>query len=151
VSGQSRRETRLPLPQDLGNALWHDLAAARPPVNIAHVVITALAPWRPLSGSGMGQPAARALTRAGLRVPTAGARGWRHSAATTRLRPGASLQTIGDILRHPAIETSAHYAKVAMALLPQVARPWPAEVLCGARLGRHSSRCAVQRTVSARR
>ena len=42
----------------------------------------------------------------------------------------ASLQTIGDILRHTSIETSAHYAKVDIALLHQVARPWPEVALC---------------------
>jgi integrase/recombinase XerD len=41
------------------------------------------------------------------------------------LRQGASLQTIGDILRHTSIETSAHYAKVDTELLQHVARPWP--------------------------
>jgi site-specific recombinase XerD len=46
------------------------------------------------------------------------------------LRQGASLQTIGDILRHTSIETSAHYAKVDIALLQQVARPWPEGALC---------------------
>jgi site-specific recombinase XerD len=114
----------------VGNALLHYLASARPPVNIAHVFITALAPWRPLSRSVIWQTAARAITRAGISVPTAGARVFRHSAATTMLRQGASLQTIGDILRHTSIETSAHYAKVDIALLQQVARPWPEEALC---------------------
>jgi site-specific recombinase XerD len=55
---------------------------------------------------------------------------FRHSAATMMLRQGASLQTIGDILRHTSIETSAHYAKVDLALLRQVARPWPEVALC---------------------
>ena len=52
------------------------------------------------------------------------------TAATTMRRQGASLQTIGDILRHTSIETSAHYAKVDIALLQQVARPWPEVPLC---------------------
>ena len=76
------------------------------------------------------QTAARAIRRAGISAPTAGARVFRHSAATTMLRQGASLQTIGDILRHTSIETSAHYAKVDIALLQQVARPWPEGTLC---------------------
>jgi site-specific recombinase XerD len=46
------------------------------------------------------------------------------------LRQGASLQTIGEILRHTSIETSAHYAKVDIDLLQQVARPWPEVALC---------------------
>jgi site-specific recombinase XerD len=130
VSGKSRRETRLPLPQDVGDALLHYLEFARPPVDIDRVFITAIAPWGPLSRSVIRQTAARAITRAGISAPTAGARVFRHSAATTMLRQGASLQTIGDILRHTSIETSAHYAKVDLALLHQVARPWPEGALC---------------------
>jgi site-specific recombinase XerD len=50
---------------------------------------------------------------------------FRHSAATTLLRQGASLQVIGDVLRHTSIETTAHYAKVDVGLLQQVTIPWP--------------------------
>jgi len=130
VSGKSRRETRLPLPQDVGDALLHYLEFARPPVDIDRVFITVIAPWGPLSRSVIRQTAARAITRAGIRAPTSGARVFRHSAATTMLRQGASLQTIGDILRHTSIETSAHYAKVDIDLLQHVARPWPEVALC---------------------
>jgi integrase/recombinase XerD len=92
--------------------------------------MTAMAPWGPLSRSVLRQTAARAIKRAGIRAPTAGARVLRHSAATPMLRQGASLQTIGDILRHPSMETSAHSAKVDIALLQHVARPWPEGTLC---------------------
>jgi integrase len=125
VSGKSRRETRLPLPQDVGDALVPDLEYARPPVDIDRVCITVMAPWGPISRSVLRQTAARALQRAGIRAPTSGSRVFRHSAATTRLRQGASLQTIGEIVRHTSIETSAHEAKVDIDLRQQVARPWP--------------------------
>ena len=92
--------------------------------------ITAIAPWGPLSRAVIRQTAARAITRAGIHAPTSGSRVCRHSAATTMLRQGASLQTIGDILRHTSIETSAHYAKVDIDLLQHVARPWPEGALC---------------------
>jgi len=41
------------------------------------------------------------------------------------LRQGASLPSIGAVLRHASVETTAHYAKVDMALLQEVARTWP--------------------------
>ena len=94
------------------------------------VFITAIAPWGPISRQVIRQTAARAIQRAGINAPTAGARVFRHSAATSMLRQGASLQTIGDILRHTSIETSAHYAKVDIDLLQHVARPWPEVTLC---------------------
>jgi site-specific recombinase XerD len=130
VSGKSRRETRLPLPQDVGDALLHYLESARPPVDLDHVFVTSMAPWGPISRQVVGQTAARAIKRAGICAPTSGSRVFRHSAATAMLRQGASLQTIGDILRHTSIETSAHYAKVDIDLLQQVARPWPEVALC---------------------
>jgi site-specific recombinase XerD len=130
VCGKSRRETRLPLPQDVGDALLHYLEFARPPVDIDRVFMTSMAPWGPISRQVIRQTAARAIQRAGIRAPTSGSRVFRHSAATMMLRQGASLQTIGDILRHTSIETSAHYAKVDTDLLQQVARPWPEVALC---------------------
>jgi site-specific recombinase XerD len=125
VSGKRRRETRLPLPQDVGDALVHDLEDARPPVDIDRVFITVMAPWGPISRSVIRQTAARAIQRAGISAPTSGSRVFRHAAATTMLRQGASLQTMGEILRHTSMETSAHEATVDSDLLPQVARPWP--------------------------
>jgi len=130
VSGKSRRETRLPLPQEVGDALLRYLEYARPPLDTESVFVTAVAPWRPISRQVIRQTAARAIQRAGINTPTAGSRVFRHSAATVMLRQGASLQTIGDILRHTSIETTAHYAKVDIALLQQVARPWPEGALC---------------------
>jgi len=41
------------------------------------------------------------------------------------LRQGASLPSIGAVLRHASVETTAHYAKVDRALLQEVARTWP--------------------------
>lgn len=130
VSGKSRRETRLPLPQEVGNALLHYLEYARPPIDINSVFVTVIAPWRPISRQVIRKTAARAIQRAGISAPTIGSRVFRHSAATTMLRQGASLQTIGDVLRHTSIETTAQYAKVDIDLLQQVARPWPEVALC---------------------
>src|SRR3989442_13918523 len=114
VSGKSRRATRLPLPQDVGDALLHYLESARPPVDIDCVFIPSMAPWGPLSRSVIRQTAARAITRAGISAPTSGARGFRHSPAATMLRPGASPPTIGRMLPHSPIWTSPHHSKVGM-------------------------------------
>jgi integrase/recombinase XerD len=130
VSGKSRRETRLPLPQEVGDALLHYLQEARPPIPTDRVFVTAIAPWGPISRQVVGKTAVRAIQRASVSAPTLGARVFRHSAATAMLRQGASLQTIGAILRHTSMETTAHYAKVDIDLLHQVAKPWPEAPLC---------------------
>lgn len=128
VQGKYRRKARLPLPQDVGDSLLHYLEQTRPLVNSDKVFISTVAPLRPLSRATITQTAARALRRAGVDAPFFGAHLFRHSAATTLLRQGASLQTIGEVLRHASLETTVIYAKVDHGLLQQVALPWPEEV-----------------------
>lgn len=74
--------------------------------------------------------AAQAIRRAGVNAPSFGAHVMRHSAATGWLRQGASLQVIGEVLRHRDTDTTAHYAKVDTELLQQVTKPWPGVVSC---------------------
>lgn len=51
----------------------------------------------------------------------------RHTAATTMLHAGASLEEIGQVLRHRHTLTTAGYAKVDHERLRALARPWPGE------------------------
>jgi site-specific recombinase XerD len=68
------------------------------------------------------------LKRAGIKKPpTYGANLLRHTAATMMLRGGATLHEIGTVLRHKSPDTTAHYAKVDVAALQQIAQPWPNE------------------------
>jgi site-specific recombinase XerD len=46
------------------------------------------------------------------------------------LRAGATLETIGTVLRHRSIDTTARYAKVDILSLRQIAQPWPGEAPC---------------------
>jgi site-specific recombinase XerD len=68
------------------------------------------------------------MQRAGVVAPVKGAHVLRHTAATEMLRHGVPLEKIGLVLRHRGVDTTAHYAKVDVALLKQIAQPWP-EVL----------------------
>ena len=43
------------------------------------------------------------------------------------LRAGSTLFEIGAVLRHKSPDTTAHYAKVNVAALLQIAQPWPNE------------------------
>ena len=130
VIGKSRRETKLPLPQAVGDALLYYLNAARPAIPNDHIFITAIAPWKPVVPSTISGVAANALRRAGVEAPVFGAHVLRHSAATTWLHQGASLQLIGEVLRHRDTDTTAHYAKVDTALLQQLTQPWPGATPC---------------------
>ena len=130
VLGKNRREARLPLPQDVGDALLHYLSSARPVVDSGRVFIRAVAPKIAITRAVPQYVAAHAIRQAGIVAPSYGAHVLRHSAATSLLRQGSSLQVVGELLRHASIETTAHYAKVDTTLLQQVAKPWPGEASC---------------------
>lgn len=125
VEGKGRREARLPLPPEVGDALLTSLHA-RPARGAGdRVFLRTRAPWRPLATSScVSAIVKRAMVRAAVTAPTRGAHLLRHSAATAMLRDGISLPTIGVVLRHRSVETTALYAKVDTALLRSVAQPW---------------------------
>lgn len=130
VIGKSRREVKLPLPQDVGDAILRYLKNARPSVASNYIFFTAIAPWVPTTRYVIKHVAARAIRRAGVKSPSLGSHVLRHSAATGMLRQGASLQVIGEVLRHRSIDTTALYAKVDVALLQKVTRSWPGASSC---------------------
>ena len=131
LQGKGRREARLPLTQELGDALLAYLEHARPPGDIDAVFLRPKDPIGPWTRSQtVGAIVARAIRRAGVRAPSHGAMVLRHSAATEMLRQGASLHEIGLVLRHRSSETTCHYAKVDVALLKTVAQPWPKVTAC---------------------
>ncbi|PCH60912.1 MAG: hypothetical protein COC04_06505 [Gammaproteobacteria bacterium] len=129
VIGKNRQETKLPLSQDVGDALL-DYLLVRPPVNNRFIFITATAPWVGITASGVSAVAVRAIRRADIDAPFYGSHVFRHSAATALLRQGCSLETIGIVLRHASVETTAHYAKVDTNLLKNVIAPWPGGESC---------------------
>ena len=125
VTGKSRTEVRLPLPQDVGDAIAGYLEC-RPPCPSDRVFQRTIAPCRPLlNGDGISSAVRRVMKRAGIVRPFKGAHVLRHTAATEMLRHGVPLDKIGLVLRHRGIDTTAIYAKADVALLSQVAQPWP--------------------------
>ncbi len=68
VSGKSRREAELPLPQDVGDALRNYILEARPRSDERKVFLCCRAPYRPLSSNSIGGSiVGRAIKRAGMR------------------------------------------------------------------------------------
>lgn len=128
VSGKNRKECKLPLPQDVGDAILCYLKFFRPKINSANVFITTQAPHAPVSRQLITSVAAKAIRRAKIKAPSYGSHIFRNSAATAMLQQGFSLHSIGRLLRHSSVETTAIYAKVDLDLLKVVVRPWPKEV-----------------------
>ena len=69
VAGKSQRATRLPLPQEVGEALLAYVEQARPRVSSPQVFLTTYAPLRPLHAKTVTSIAARALRRAHVECP----------------------------------------------------------------------------------
>ena len=126
VRGKGNRHERLPLPPDVGEALAAYLRDGRPAEAQGREVLAGVrAPHRPLTRGAVTQIAARASQRCGL--GTVFAHRLRHTAATGMLSAGASLEEIGQVLRHREVTTTAIYAKVDYDRLRGLARPWPGD------------------------
>lgn len=126
ICGKSDKETAMPLPQEVGDALLDYIVNVRPRIDEERVFLTVLAPHRPFKeSSGITYVARVALERAGVdRAKFRGAHVFRHSAATNLLRSGASLRFVGSLLRHESLKTTALYAKVDAQMLQELAQPW---------------------------
>jgi len=120
------------LPQDAGDAVLAYICHARPVSDSDAVFLRSSAPTQPFADSSTISCLVRlALTRAGISdPPSRGANLLRHSAATTMLRAGATLDTVGTVLRYRSAATKAHYAKGDIPMLLRIAQPWPGEASC---------------------
>jgi site-specific recombinase XerD len=123
VRGKARRQDRLPLPADVGEALAGYLARGRVPAGTRRLFLTCTAPRGPIRADLVGDVVERACRRAGR--PRVGPHRLRHALAAELLRRGAGLAAISQVLRHQDLATTALYAKVDLAVLRRVAQPWP--------------------------
>jgi site-specific recombinase XerD len=132
VSGKGRRETQLPLTQEVGQAIVDYLQDGRPSCNDDVLFIRSRAPFRRFAThTTVSAIVKHAMRRAAVTCPSRGAAHLlRHSAATSMLRQGTTLQDISIVLRHRSIETTLIYAKVDITALAQVAQPWPVVLPC---------------------
>ena len=125
-SSKNGQAARLPLPADAGAAIAEYLRRDRPRCDSRRVFLRLSAPHVGFSGSpAISLVVAKALDRAGVTPVRKGAHVFRHSLATAMLGRGASLQEIGQILRHRSLKSTAIYAKVDLEALRGIALPWP--------------------------
>jgi site-specific recombinase XerD len=123
IPGKGGRRERLPLPDDVGQALVDYLRRGRPDTGDRGLFVRFCAPRTALRSSGVSRVVRAAGDRA--RVPVNGAHQLRHTAAAQLLRAGAPLSEISQLLRHRRPATTAIYAKVDRASLRTLARQWP--------------------------
>jgi site-specific recombinase XerD len=129
IRGKGGRWAQLPLPVDVGEAIAIYLQSGRPRCVCRQVFIRHRAPLRGFAHSiTVSTIVRRALIRARIDSVRKGAHLFRHTLATDLLRNGASLDEIGELLRHRSPNTTALYAKVDLTALRTLALPWPGGV-----------------------
>ncbi|MFN0090893.1 MAG: tyrosine-type recombinase/integrase [Acidimicrobiales bacterium] len=123
VRGKARRQDRLPLPHEVGEALADYLRSSRPVSSSRRVFLSAKAPIAPLPPARVNDICRRACLRVG--IGRVGAHRLRHTLASDLLRKGATIIEVSQVLRHRDLATTAVYAKVDIDTLRRVAQPWP--------------------------
>lgn len=126
VRGKAGRAAQLPLPADVARAMARYIRRDRPRCACRALFIRGYAPIQGLGGAGaIANIVFDALKAAGVKSARTGAHLLRHSLATDMLSRGASLDEIGEILRHRSVDTTAIYAKVDLNALRSLALAWP--------------------------
>jgi site-specific recombinase XerD len=124
VRGKGARVERLPLMQDVGEAIAGYVIRSRPRATECRTLfLTRYAPWRQMHTNTVSRIVLVACKRAG--IPPIRAHRLRHALASELLRQGSTLQDIGQVLRHRDLATTAAYAKIDRDALRTVAAPWP--------------------------
>lgn len=123
IRGKGRRDERLPLPTDVGEAIVDYLRRDRPPTPDRSLFINARVPYAPMTPGAVNAVVTMAAGRAGLAGVSA--HRLRHTAATELLRAQAPLAEVGQVLRHRSAATTAIYAKVDRDRLRELALAWP--------------------------
>ncbi|MGH2608194.1 MAG: tyrosine-type recombinase/integrase [Tepidiformaceae bacterium] len=124
---KTRQGAVVPLPHHAGRAIVEYLRRERPKTAARHVFVQHLGDRRglPISSAIVTGAVVRALQRAGIEAPLAGAYVLRHTVACRLARRGTSLKEIADLLGHRSLDTTTIYAKLNVPSLSEVALPWP--------------------------
>ena len=120
-SKQFPRAQTYPLSQAAGEAILRYLKEVRPRCSHREVFISLKAPIQPLSSSAFWKVVSDRLRSLGLPIRHFGPHALRHACATHLLAEGLTMKEIGDHLGHRCSETTAHYARVDIAGLREVA------------------------------
>lgn len=130
IHGKGRRQSMMPIPPDVGDAIVAYLRDGRPHASCRRLFFRMRAPHKGFSSGGAITMIARqALDRADIHGHAhRGAHLFRHSLATNLLRSGATFSQIGQLLRHEHIDSTRIYAKVDIDALRPLSLPWPGGV-----------------------
>ncbi len=128
VRGKGKLHDRLPITVEVGDALSRYLREERGPATCRTMFVTHRAPHRPFKDSQIVNDILKeALKATGQKpaTPYVGSHLLRHSLATQLVNSGASLDEVGDVLRHRSRTSTMIYARLDIDGLRSIAQPWP--------------------------
>jgi site-specific recombinase XerD len=128
VRGKGKLHDRVPISVEVGDALSHYLRAERGPATCRTLFVAHRAPHRAFKdGQIINAILKDALKATGQKpaTPYVGSHLLRHSLATQLVNTGASLDEVGDVLRHRSRSSTMIYARLDIDGLRSVAQPWP--------------------------
>jgi integrase/recombinase XerD len=128
VRGKGKLHDRLPITVEVGDALSGYLREERGPATCRTLFVTHRAPHRPFKdGQIVNAILKEALKATGQKpvTPYVGSHLLRHSLATQLVNAGASLDEVGDVLRHRSRISTMIYARLDIDGLRSIAQPWP--------------------------
>jgi integrase/recombinase XerD len=128
VRGKGKLHDRLPITVEVGDALSRYLREEREPATCRTMFVTHRAPHRPFKDSQIVNTILKeALKATGQKpvTPYVGSHLLRHSLATQLVNTGASLDEVGDVLRHRSRTSTMIYARLDIDGLRSIAQPWP--------------------------
>lgn len=128
VRGKGKLHDRLPISAEVGDALSRYLREERGPTTCRAVFVTQRAPHRAFKdGQIVNAILKDALVATGQKpvTPYVGSHLLRHSLATRLVNAGASLDEVGDVLRHRSRSSTMVYARLDIDGLRSIAQPWP--------------------------
>jgi integrase/recombinase XerD len=129
IRGKGKRYDRMPLPEEVGRAMVDYIRNGRRGSSRT-LFLSSKVPYRPFVDAQILNTVLRAsFAEIGLKPPQkyVGSHLLRHSLATGMLREGASLDEVGDMLRHRSRASTAIYARYDVEALRSIARTWPVE------------------------
>ncbi len=128
IRGKGKLHDRMPLPPDVGEAIVDYIRNGRAGHSRALFVSARTPHHAPFKNAQIINTVLEdAFRKTGLKPPQkyVGSHLLRHSLATDMLRKGASLDEVGDVLRHRSRMTTTIYAKYDIDALRSIARRWP--------------------------
>lgn len=128
VHGKGGRVRQMPLLHDVGKAISVYLRKDRLSSPDRSLFQRIGAPRHGLGRTVVGSVVRFALERSGVQSTTRGSHQFRHTIGNQMLAKGASLEEIGEVLRHESPDTTFIYTKVDLGALRPLARHWPGGV-----------------------